>query len=127
MITLLTNSYIRVKDKETVLQGIKTDLNTLATAIESGDGGNYFNYVSKSTTYTATTSDNVIFCTGTFTITLPTAVGNGGKVFNIKNISTGVITVDGYSTQTIDGELTQAVLANDNLTIISNNSNWYIL
>lgn len=126
-ITLLINNITRRRSEVQDIQVVKTDLNTLATAIDSGTSANYMAYVAKSTNYTATVTDNVILCTGTFTITLPTAVGNGGKVFNIKNVSTGTITVDANGSQTIDGELTQTVLEYDNLTVISNNSNWFIL
>jgi len=84
--------------------------------------------VSKTTTYTATTSEGIILCSGTFTVTLPTAVGIQGKVFNIKNTGTGTITVDANGTQTIDGQLTQ--LLEDqymSLQIVSDGANWNIL
>ena len=126
-ITLLINSITRRRSEVQDIQVVKTDLNTLADAIDSGTSSNYMAYVAKSANYTATVTDNVILCTGTFTITLPTAVGNGGKVFNIKNVSTGIITVDANGSETIDGDLTVLLYENDNLAIISNNTNWFIL
>ena len=84
--------------------------------------------VSKTTTYTATTSEGIILCSGTFTVTLPTAVGIQGKMFNIKNTGTGTITIDGDGTETIDGELTQELgVQYDSVTLTSNGSNWFIL
>lgn len=48
----------------------------------------------KTTTYTLTADDEVILCNGTFTVTLPTAVGITGKKYTIKNVGTGVVTID---------------------------------
>jgi hypothetical protein len=85
-------------------------------------------YSEKTSTYTITTSDSTINCTsGTFTVNLPTAVGITGRVFNIKNTSTGIITIDANGSETIDGELTQTVNQWENITIQSTGSNWIIL
>jgi hypothetical protein len=99
-----------------------------------GDGSNLTgipttSYTEKTANYTATTSNNTINCVGnSFTITLPTAVGNVGKIFNIKNSAAGTtITVDPYGSETIDGEVTQTVTNPDNLQIQSTGSNWIIL
>ena len=90
--------------------------------------------VSKTTTYTITTTDDTIICSGasTFTVTLPTAVGVSGKKYNVKHIGTGTITVDTTSSQTIDGELTIAIAAGysgayPNLMVQSDGTNWVIL
>jgi hypothetical protein len=58
---------------------------------------------------------------------LPTAVGITGREYSIKNTGTGTITVDGATTETIDGELTQELLQWHNMTIMSNGTNWIIL
>ena len=42
-----------------------------------------------------------------FTVTLP--VGVVGKILNLKNIGAGAVTVEGYSTDLIDGELNQII------------------
>lgn len=65
--------------------------------------------------------------TGTFTQPLPTAVGIAGKIYSIKNSGTGVITVSTTSSQTIDGSLTQPLHQWENLTVMSNGTNWIIL
>lgn len=82
----------------------------------------------KTTTYTALTTDSVINCTsGTFTVTLYTAVGNNGRELTIVNSGTGVITVDGNSSETINGTATRTLRTqNDSIVIVSDNSNWQI-
>jgi len=61
-------------------------------------------------TYTVTYDDGVIVCNKAtaMTINLPdaTTARMAGRVFIIKNINLGVVTVDGNSTQTIDGKTT---------------------
>ena len=85
-------------------------------------------YQSKSATYTALPTDATIECTsGTFTVTLYTAVGYKGRDLVINNQGTGVVTVDGDGTETINGALTQTLNQYDSLTIRSNGSNWIII
>jgi hypothetical protein len=59
-------------------------------------------YVSEIANYTATISDHTIDCTGggTFTITLPTAVGITGREYVITNSGAGTITIATTSSQT---------------------------
>lgn len=91
-------------------------------------GGFIANYTAKTTTYTVTSDDYTVDCTtGTFTVTLPTAVGITGKVFVIKNSGSGVITVDGDGSETIDGATTQSLNQYDSITVQSNGSNWIII
>lgn len=85
-------------------------------------------YVAKTTTYTATAADYTIDCTtGTFTVTLPTAVGIPGREYIIKNSGTGVITIATTSSQTIDGVTTKTLnVQYGGLRVQSNNANWII-
>lgn len=86
-----------------------------------------FGYVAKTGTYTITTTDNTIECTsGTFTTTLPTAVGVTGRYYIIKNTGGGTITVATTSSQTIDGASTLTILTNKCYTVQSNGANWII-
>lgn len=58
---------------------------------------------------------------GAVTVTLPTAVGNGGKKIVIKKWETGVvndITLDGNSSETIDGTATATISAATSATIL---------
>jgi hypothetical protein len=84
--------------------------------------------VQKSADYTPTIFDFTIECTnGTFTITLPTAIGKNGKIYNIVNSGLGTILVITTSSQTINGQLSQPVNAGNSMTVQSNNSNWLII
>lgn len=93
---------------------------------ETEVGGGTYIIQSKTTTYTALITDDLIFCDGTFTVDLPTA-STWTKPITIKNIGTGTITVDANSTETIDGELTIDLLQYDSLTLMSNGTNIYII
>lgn len=81
----------------------------------------------KTANYTLTTLDEVVLCTGTFTITLPTSVGATGTAYIIKNIGTGLITVNTTSSQTIDGETSQPIIGQwTSMVVVSDGANWYI-
>lgn len=86
------------------------------------------NYIAQTTTYGITTTDHVINCTtGTFTVTLPTAVGVSGQEYIIKNTGTGVITVATTSSQTIDGVTTATInVQYESLSVISDGANWIV-
>ncbi len=91
-------------------------------------GGNRYAYVEKTANYTVSAFDYQINCTAnSFTISLITAVGRAGQVYSIKNTGTGTITIDAYSTQTIDGELTQELTQWDNIQLMSDGANWIII
>jgi hypothetical protein len=64
---------------------------------------------------------------GTFTVTLPTAIGVKGKQYVIKNIGSGTITVSTTSSQTIDGNNTISLTQNDSIVVISDDSDWKII
>lgn len=85
-------------------------------------------YIEKTSTYTAIATDEVINCTsGTFTVTFP-AVADlpGGKVYRVKNSGAGTITVDGNSSETIDGAATDTLAAGEFATYVSTGSAWII-
>jgi len=85
-------------------------------------------YVAKTASYPLTISDYTVECTAnSFTVTLPTASGIAGRIYNIKNTGTGIITVIGTGVEMIDGELTQTLNQWDSLQIQSNGSNWIII
>lgn len=87
-------------------------------------------YVAKTSGYTITASDYTINCTsGTFTVTLPTAVGATGRVYIIKNSGGGVITLNTTSGQTIDGIASGVITLSitNCMTVQSDGANWIIL
>jgi len=82
------------------------------------------------TTYSATTTDNVILAnpSATQTITLYTAVGNTGRTVTIKNISSQIVIIATTSAQTIDGASQRTLTTQyDGVTLVSDGSNWYII
>lgn len=60
-------------------------------------------------TYTVLVDDETVICnkSSDFTVTLP--VATIGQTYRIKNIGTGKVTVDGDSSDTVDGDLTQVL------------------
>ena len=104
-------------------QSLHADLNCNSKIVYGGRS----KITSVTAAYIAQASDEVLLCNGTFTVTLPTASGIGGKVYQIKNVGTGLVTVDGYSTETIDGSLTIVVNPGSNLYVISDGANWVII
>ena len=88
------------------------------------------NIVAKTAAYTATATDDIITCGAgneTFTVDLPVPVT--GKIFFIKNVGTGIITVDADTTgsTTIDGEITQTVNQDECLQVICDASVYWVV
>ena len=93
-------------------------------------------HVVSGTNYIATVANDVILVanSGTnLTVTLPTAVGNTGKIFYIKKIDgTNTLSIKSVSNQTLDGiNITSSsynmVYLNEAVTIVSDGSNFFIL
>jgi hypothetical protein len=107
--------------------------NSSATeGVEWGSATANLAVASKTGAYTLTTSDDVILADasgGAFTLTLPTASGNTGKVFHLKKTdsSTNAVTVDGNGTETIDGATTFLLTGQySEISIVSDGTNWVI-
>ena len=75
----------------------------------NSDGGRVGHTVTVTDTYDILDNDHTVICNKTtaFTVTLPTAVV--GQRYNIKNINTGVVTLEGAGTDTIDGDANQSI------------------
>lgn len=86
-------------------------------------------YIAKTANYTAADTDYAIDCTsGTFTVTLPTAVAKAGRVYIVKNSGAGTITVGTTSTQTIDGAASVSLSVQyQRVVVMSDGANWIIL
>jgi hypothetical protein len=78
-------------------------------------------------TYTILSTDFFVKCTGTFTVTLPTAVGVSAKHYHIKNVGTGTVTIDADGTETIDSALTLILAPMDSAHVISDNVEWWLI
>lgn len=76
---------------------------------------------------TLTTQDLFVYANGAITITLPTAVGNNGKVYYIKNIGTFQVNINTTSGQTIDNKSSiEMAFQNSLIGLVSNGVNWFI-
>ncbi|KKN03166.1 hypothetical protein LCGC14_1110410 [marine sediment metagenome] len=118
---------LRSEDVERLLISIREDLRQLSL----GEKGFRVNIAAKTAAYTISVTDDVILCGAgnqTFTVTLPAASGATGKVYHIKNVGTGTITVDGNGSETIDGGITAILTVQyESITILSEGSEWFIL
>ena len=67
-------------------------------------------------------------CIGTFTITLPTSGVTAGEEIRIKNMGTGIITID-PQTQNIDGSTTDYTLTvqYSSITLVSTGAHWEVV
>lgn len=91
-------------------------------------GGVKGTLVTKTTTYAIVATDYTVLCNGTFTVTLPTAVGRAGQVYVIKNSGTGTVTVGTTSAQTIDGATTYPLTVQYwSITVQSDGANWVVI
>ena len=79
---------------------------------------------SQVSTYAAAATDATILCSGTFTVTLPTAVGIPGKFFRVKNTGTGTVTVT--SPQNLDTASTVEIGALESLLFVSDGTQYWI-
>lgn len=74
----------------------------------------------------ASMTDYVYLVSNTTTLTLPTAVSNT-NLYTVKNVGTGIVTVNTTSSQTIDGSATSTLSSNQVRGYISDNSNWKLI
>lgn len=90
-------------------------------------------YIQKVNTITATTtldsSYSTVLCNSgsALTVNLPAAASHTGRVFYIKNINSGIVTIDGNASETIDGATTYSLtLQYQGVLIVSDGTNWFI-
>lgn len=80
---------------------------------------------------TATTlTDNhfLVLVSSGVTITLPSAINHKERIYTIKNIGTGQVTISAYSNETIDGESTLYLNSQYSyVMIVSDGSEWFII
>jgi hypothetical protein len=99
-----------------------------AEASQGGGGG--FTYSAITADPAPAVKDTHYSCTGTFTITLPAVSGTtAGDQIRVKNIGTGTVTIDGASSETVDGATTFAMDVQwSAVTLVSNGSTgWEIV
>ena len=85
-------------------------------------------YREVATNTTILSTDYTINATAGLVLTLPTAVGNGGLMYHIKNTSTGNVIVSGVGGETLDGQPSFEMSTQyQSIKVQSTNSNWIIL
>lgn len=110
---------------------------TTSSDFSSGTTTDYhpkMNITNISTSYTGTTTDEYIRCSGTtdsgstYSLLLPSATGSG-NLLTIKNIVNGIITISAQDTETIDFNSSSILLTLLQVLrlIDSNNGNWDII
>lgn len=122
-------AYLSMGDTYTVVSPVNSVNGQTGTVVlDYSDFGQTI--VNTSISYNVLISDYTINVTSnSVTVTLLTAIGNDGKVFNIKNSGSGIVTINTTLGQTIDGVASGAITLNqyDNLTVQSDGTNWIIL
>ena len=109
---------------------VRDNENILKTSIDNNGHLILPVFQTKTANYTILSTDDIVVCTsGSFTVTLPTAVGCTGKFFVVKNTGSGTITMGSTSSQTIDGQTASSTVLSqyDSFTFISDNANWLII
>lgn len=113
------------------IEGVNTDMIQMISNIDTSstvaDAGTLTAVTSN---YTTLSTDDVIDCTsGTFDVTLISAVGRAGKIQHIKNSGSGLITIKTASAQTIDGIASGSLVLDQytSLTVVSDGTNWKII
>jgi len=102
---------------------------SLISSALGGVGATSTSYVEKTASYNVTLNDRTINCTAnSFTLTLPTAVGNSGRIYVIKNSGVGTITVACTGGQLIDGVATIDLTTQwESVSVQSTGSAWIIV
>jgi hypothetical protein len=72
------------------------------------------------------TADFLLIVTGTYSVSLPTAIGAQGRMYMIKSIS-GTTTLTTALSQTIDGSTSLSIRQWECYNIVSDGSNWVII
>lgn len=86
-----------------------------------------------SSSFTLGDDDYVVFCDAkdaNITVTLPVSTSIGGRMYHIKKIDSSghVVTVDGNSSEKIDGGLTARITRQyGSIKIVTDGARWYVL
>lgn len=87
--------------------------------------GGTLNVTSKSTGYTAQSTDDVVIFTASATLALPAAASNTGKVYRVLSTGTSVdVTIDPNGAETICGRTTILLSGNEHGDFVSDGTNW---
>ena len=112
------------------IEGETEMIQMISNADTSGTATDTGTLTAVTANYTTLSTDDVIDCTsGTFDVTLISAVGRAGKIQHIKNSGTGLITIKTSSAQTIDGIASGDLVLDQytSLSVVSDGTNWIII
>lgn len=124
-----------------IISGYKEEIYGKSPLVGNSDySSNYSNnsyvqkkYVDRPVIRTVSSSTNLTpsdktlnISSGTFTVTIDTAVGFSGVAYEVVNSGTGIITLDANGSETINGALTLVVPSQCGYTIKSDGSNWIV-
>ncbi len=119
-----------ITDLRAFLAGVVGTAGTQADAL-TALGALCHDTLAKTGAYTVTTSDRgkaINATTGTWTLTLPTVASAGdGFAFVLINSGSGIITLDGNASETVDGATTKAIAAGTAVIVHCNGIAWYTL
>lgn len=105
-------------------------VSVVADALAQGVSGAFGMYET-SVTGTATAAIGTMHvCSGTtsdYTVTLPAASGNAGRLIGFRMASglTKLVTIDGNASETIDGAATRIMWAGESAILLCDGSNWF--
>jgi trimeric autotransporter adhesin len=132
--SFLSNVTIGLGNATLTLGANTTTVGNLTLTNPTISGGTYTpNIVTKTAAYSVAATDFTILgnaSAGSFSVTLPTAVGVSGKIYGVKKIdsSANTVTIATTSAQTIDGNTTRILsLQYDGAQVQSDGSNWFII
>jgi hypothetical protein len=111
---------------------IRDNLTHLKTTIDADGIPLLSGVVAVATTYSISLgTDQLVLASGTFVVTLPTAVGRQGRCVTVKNYGVGVITMNTAVGEYIDSVLGSAgstkLYTSDSLTFASAYDSWWII
>jgi hypothetical protein len=106
-------------------QQISGEKNFSATSIFSGGVRTSYRATSINTTFLLT--DYTIHATSSCTVTLPTAVGIAGQIFEVKASNSCIVILEGDGSELIDEELNISINGPDSITVKSTGSGWIII
>ncbi len=104
-----------------------------STPAGGGGGGDYLStLVNSEVSITGATTANwgrqhVVTGSTDYTITLQACSGNTGKFMSFRILNTGVTTLDGNSSETIDGVTTMACYQGQNITLYCDGTNAHVI
>ena len=120
----VTPEMLQIVTTPIIVQNVQKAVSSKTITVD--DVQSLYTYKEVTANYEVESNDNLVACVGTFTVTLPTAVGFK-REYVIKNTGDGVITIMLTGNQTIDGATTFYLIADEVINLRSTNRDWLII